>query len=157
MPYICHKIIHLANIDLQTFFADNNFIKVKLHFIASNHYKIVAHVNGVKGWFIIDTGASTTFISNNNVNKFKLKLEQTSLSAQGAGSAQIEAKISNNNLLKIGRWRNTQCSVALIDLDPINSAFVKSGLKQVDGIIGADVLKKANAVIDYGRNYLYVK
>ena len=147
----------MTNIDLQTFLANNNFIKVKLHFIASNHYKIVAHINSVKGWFIVDTGASTTFISNHNIHKFKLKLEQNTLNAHGAGSEQIEAKISNNNSLKIGRWRNSKFSVALIDLGPINSAFLKAGLKQVDGIIGADVLKKANAIIDYGKNYLFVK
>ena len=29
--------------------------------------------------------------------------------------------------------------------------------KKVDGIIGADLLKKGKAVIDYHRNYLYLK
>lgn len=147
----------MTNIDLQTFLVNNNYIKVKLHFTASNHYKIVAQINGVKGWFIVDTGASTIFISNNYIDKFKLELDQTTLNAHGAGSEQIEAKISNNNSLKIGGWRNPQYGIALINLDPINSAFIKAGLKQVDGIIGADALKKGNAIIDYGKNYLYLK
>jgi hypothetical protein len=47
--------------------------------------------------------------------------------------------------------------LVLIDLGPINSAFMEINLKAVDGIIGADVLKKGQAVIDYNKNYLYLK
>lgn len=142
---------------LQEFLIEREFIKVKLHFISSNHYKISAQINGTKGWFIVDTGASTTFLSEDSIEKFKVKLDKASLKAHGAGPEQIEAQISNRNTLKIGRWLDSHCSLALIDLNPINSAFNNAGLKKVDGIIGADILKKGNAVIDYGKNYIYLK
>jgi hypothetical protein len=45
----------------------------------------------------------------------------------------------------------------LIDLTPINTAFEAVNLAAVDGIIGADVLKNGSAVIDYDKNYLYMK
>ena len=149
--------MHLNHTELQHFLVEKGFFKAKLHFIASNHYKIVAEINGTRGWFILDTGASTTFISEDSIEKFNLKLDQTTLKAHGAGPERIEAQMSNNNRLKIGRWGDSNCSLALIDLNPINSAFVTANLKAVDGIIGADVLKKGKAVIDYNKNYLYLK
>jgi hypothetical protein len=77
--------------------------------------------------------------------------------AHGAGKDQIEIQISKNNSINIGQWIFEKYNIATIDLNPINSAFVSANLEKVDGIIGADLLKKGKAVIDYHRNYLYLK
>jgi len=142
---------------LKDFLNKRDFKKVKLHLIQSNHYKVLAKINSVKGWFIIDTGASTTFVSQFAIEKFKLKIRPQKIKAQGAGPEQIEAQISKNNQLIIGRWVSKKCPIASIDLSPINAAFSAAKLTKVDGIIGADVLKKGKAVIDYDKNYLYLK
>lgn len=142
---------------LKDFLNKRDFKKVKLHLIQSNHYKVLAKINSVKGWFIIDTGASTTFVSQFAIEKFKLKIRPQKIKAQGAGPEQIEAQISKNNQLTIGRWVSKKCPIASIDLSPINAAFSAAKLTKVDGIIGADVLKKGKAVIDYDKNYLYLK
>lgn len=139
------------------FLTDHHFHKVKLHLISSNHYKVIAKINGVKGNFILDTGASTTFVSKDLKNKFKLSLEESQIKASGAGSEQIDAFVSHKNQLKFGRWYMDKCTIALIDLNPINSAFTAANLATVDGIIGADILKKGKAIIDYDKNYLYLK
>jgi hypothetical protein len=39
----------------------------------------------------------------------------------------------------------------------VNTALVSHDAKPVDGIIGADVLKKAKAIIDYEKKLLYLK
>ena len=142
---------------LKDFLNKRDFKKVKLHFIHSNHYKVLAKINGVKGWFVIDTGASTTFVSQFAIEKFKLKIRPQKIKAQGAGPEQIETQISKNNQLTIGRWVSKKCPIASIDLSHINAAFSAAKLTRVDGIIGADVLKNGKAVIDYDKNYLYLK
>ena len=139
------------------FLSENHFHKVKLHFIKSNHYKVIAKINGVKGHFILDTGASTTFVDKNLKEKFKLISEASQIKASGAGPEQIDAFVSKKNQLKFGQWSLEKCTIALIDLDPINTAFAAADLVAVDGIIGADVLKKGKAIIDYDKNYLYLK
>ena len=139
------------------FLSENHFHKLKLHFIKSNHYKVIAKINGVKGHFILDTGASTTFVDKNLKEKFKLISEASQIKASGAGPEQIDAFVSKKNQLKFGQWRLEKCTIALIDLDPINAAFAAADLVAVDGIIGADVLKKGKAIIDYDKNYLYLK
>jgi hypothetical protein len=138
------------------FLSENHFHKVKLHFIKSNHYKVIAKINGVKGNFILDTGASTSFVAKNLKEKFKLTLGESQIKASGAGPEQIDAFVSRNNQLNFGQWSLKKCTIALIDLDPINAAFEAADLVAVDGIIGADVLKNGKAIIDYNKNYLYL-
>lgn len=145
------------NRSLDIFLNQSEFYKIKLHLIPSNHYKIIAKINGIKGWFILDTGASTTFISQIGIKKFKLNIEPKKILAHGAGKDQIEIQISKNNRLNIGKWMCDKYNIATIDLNPINAAFVSANLEKVDGIIGADLLKKGKAVIDYHKNYLYLK
>ena len=142
---------------LKEFLNQKDFYKIKLHLISSNHYKIVAKINNRKGWFILDTGASTTFIAQMAIEKFRLDVEPQKVKAHGAGPEKIETKISKNNKLRIGKWVFEKCDIACIDLNPINRAFKSADLAEVDGIIGADLLKKGNAIIDYGKNYLYLK
>ena len=142
---------------LKEFLNQKDFYKIKLHLISSDHYKIVAKINNTKGWFILDTGASTTFVAQTAIEKFKLDIEPQKIKAYGAGPEEIQTKISKNNKLRIGQWVFETCNIACIDLNPINRAFKSADLPEVDGIIGADVLKKGNAIIDYDKNYLYLK
>mgnify|MGYP005685323163 CR=1 FL=1 len=61
----------MNNNTLKDFLNKQEFNNAKLHCVPSKHYKILAKINGVKGWFIIDTGASTTFVSHLTIEKFK--------------------------------------------------------------------------------------
>ncbi|MEC7262760.1 MAG: acid protease, partial [Bacteroidota bacterium] len=47
--------------------------------------------------------------------------------------------------------------IVLFDLVHVNQALVSHNALPVDGIIGADVLKKGKAVIDYNKKCLYLK
>ena len=47
--------------------------------------------------------------------------------------------------------------IATIDLSPINGALCSAKLKKIDGIIGSDILRKGRAIIDFDKNYLYLK
>ena len=39
----------------------------------------------------------------------------------------------------------------------VNHGLMSQNADPVDGIIGADILKKSHAIIDYERKYLYLK
>jgi len=45
----------------------------------------------------------------------------------------------------------------LFDLSHVNTALTQHNAKKVDGIIGADILRKGKAIIDYNKNVLYLK
>tara|TARA_B100000767_G_scaffold261686_1_gene273539 strand:+ start:427 stop:816 length:390 start_codon:yes stop_codon:yes gene_type:complete len=128
-----------------------------MHAIASNHFKIISKINGVKGVFILDTGASSTFIDISLKDKFKLKSKTSLIEASGAGPNKLTTQLSKNNSIKIGSWRSEKFQILLIDLSNVNNAFASIKTQAVDGIIGADILKIGNGILDYEKRYLYLK
>ena len=48
-------------------------------------------------------------------------------------------------------------ALILFNLTHVNTALTTYNAKPVDGIIGADILKRGKAIIDYDKKYLYLK
>jgi hypothetical protein len=142
---------------LEDFLKNRNYQKIKLTKIATNHLELKAKINGVKGKFILDTGASNSCVGLDLIDFFKLDAQESETKAAGAGAIDMETKKSENNALKIGKWKTNKCHLVLFNLCHVNSALVKHNAKEVHGIIGADILEKAKAVIDYNKNVLYLK
>ena len=142
---------------LKKFIEKKNFIRVPLVLTATNHFELIAKVNGIKGRFILDTGASNTCIGFDKIEDFKLTSEATEIKAAGAGATNMETMIAQKNTIEIGRWKKKRLKIVLFDLTHVNEALTTHEALPVDGIIGADVLKKAKAIIDYGKSCLYLR
>ena len=142
---------------LHSFLTERGYTRTKLHLTKTNHFEIRATINGVKGIFILDTGASNSCVGFESVDLFKLQTEESEIKAAGAGATDMETKLSEKNEIKIGKWKNDKLVLILFNLTHVNTALVNHKAKPVDGIIGADILKKGKAIIDYNKKYLYLK
>jgi len=142
---------------LQEFLLQQGYVKIKLKFTKANHFEIKATVNGIKGKFILDTGASNSCIGFDSVKTFNLKVEDSEVKAAGAGAIDMLTKLSKKNVIKIGKWKKEKVALILFNLTHVNTALTSHSSNPVDGIIGADILKKGNAVIDYQKKNLYLK
>jgi predicted aspartyl protease len=142
---------------LQDLLLKKGYIRVKLKFTKTNHFELKVNINSTKGRFILDTGASNSCIGFDSVDNFNLEVEASDVKAAGAGATEMETQISKKNKIKIGKWKQKKVSLVLFNLVHVNTALVNHKSKPVDGIIGADILKKADAVIDYKKKYLYLK
>lgn len=142
---------------LQQFLLNRGYTKVKLHLTKTNHFEMKVALNGIRGSFLLDTGASTSCVGFNGIHYFKLSAEDSELKASGAGPSNMETKISKHNTLKIGKWCASNIALVLFDLTHVNTALSSYNAKAVDGIIGADVLRRSKGVIDYEKKYLYLK
>ncbi len=142
---------------LKKLLLQKKYIKVPLVLTATNHFEIEAQINGVKGRFILDTGASNTCIGFDKIDLFELTSEETEIKAAGAGATNMETLIAPKNRIQIGGWKKKKIKIVLFDLVHVNEALTAHNALPVDGIIGADVLKKAKAVIDYGKSCVYLK
>ena len=139
------------------FIKSEGYFSVKLKKTVTNHYQAKAKINNIEGLFIIDTGASNTCVNLKFSKKFNLIFEESKIKASSATDLMSETKISKKNSLKIGKWIYLKCSIVLFNMDHINKALSERGISDVDGIIGADILKKGKAIIDYEKNRLYLK
>lgn len=142
---------------LTTYLSKKGYIKKKLKLTKTNHFKTTAVINGVKGKFIVDTGASNTCIDVNLTDKFNLNSENSDTKAAGAGAIDMETQIAKNNHIKIDKWQSKGNDIVIFDLSHVNQALVNHQSKPVHGIIGADILKQGNVVIDYKKNVMYLK
>lgn len=142
---------------LQDFLINKGYTKVKLHLTKTNHFEIKATINGKKGLFILDTGASSSCVGFEGIETFKLKAEDSMIKAAGAGATDMETKMAKKNKVKIGKWNHKKIALVLFNLTHVNTALINHNSTPVDGIIGADILKKAKGIIDYEKKYLYLK
>ena len=142
---------------LQDFLLLQGYSKTKLKFTKSNHFEIKAILNGIKGTFILDTGASNSCIGFDSVKTFNLSVEDSDVKAAGAGAVDMDTQLSKKNIITIGKWKKDKIALILFNLTHVNTALSKHNSDPVDGIIGADILKKGNAIIDYKKKYLYLK
>lgn len=133
------------------------YLKIKLRKIVTNHLELDAELNGVKGKFILDTGASNSCVGLDLIDYFKLQAEESETKAAGAGATDMETQQSHNNTLMIGKWKTKKFDLVLFDLSHVNSALEQHEAEKVHGIIGADILEKGKAVIDYSKKVLYLR
>ena len=142
---------------LRDFLLAKGYSKIKLKFTKTNHFEIKASINDIKGRFILDTGASSSCVGFEAIDRFNLKVKDSEIKAVGAGASDMATKISKSNNLKIGKWEKNRVALILFNLSHVNKGLINHNAEPVDGIIGADVLKKGKAIIDYEKKYLYLK
>ena len=142
---------------LKDYLLEKGYTKVKLQLTKTNHFEVKATINGAKGLFILDTGASSSCVGFEAVDTFNLTVKDSDIKAAGAGASDMQTQLSKKNSLKIGKWKQDKVVLILFDLTHVNTALKNHNAQPVHGIIGADLLKKGKAIIDYEKKYLYLK
>lgn len=143
--------------DFQKILSKNKYKKINFKVSKTQHLLIKASINGVKGNFILDTGASNSCVGFESIEKFSLQPEHSKTKAAGAGATGMFTQLSKNNTLQLGRWKDAECHLVIFDLTHVNTALTQYKAKPVDGIIGADILLEGKAIIDYYNHCLYLK
>lgn len=130
--------------------------KIKFKITKTQHLLITAKINGVKGNFILDTGASNSCIGFESIDLFQVKAEESKTLASGAGATGMQTQIASDNTLQLGFWKDNEFNLVIFDLSHVNEALVQHKSKPVHGIIGADVLMKGKAIVDYFNCFVYL-
>ena len=144
-------------ITLYQFLRKRGYGRVRLLTLPTNHYVVIATLNGTGGRFILDTGASTTCVSTELATHFHLNPKPSEEKASSASSNELDTEVAHNNELLIGPWSSKRRSVVLFDMQAVNNALQKHHIETVDGIIGADILQSVKAIIDYKNDWLYLR
>ena len=144
------------SITLNKFLKSKGYSSVKLIFLVTKHYLIEAKVNGIDGTFILDTGASNSCICTSFEDKFKVISKESKEKASSANSEMTNTKISKSNIIQIGKWED-KINLISFDMNHINNALSQKKVSPIDGILGADILKKSNSILDYKSNKLFMK
>ncbi|WP_035668664.1 retropepsin-like aspartic protease [Flavobacterium sp. 83] len=133
-----------------------NYKKIKFKITKTQHLLIKAKINGIIGNFILDTGASNSCVGFESIDLFSLEAMKSKTKASGAGANGMFTQIAFKNKLQLGNWKDLEFDLVIFDLSHVNEALIQHKSKPVHGIIGADVLMKGKAIVDYYNHYLYL-
>ena len=76
--------------------------------------------------------------------------------AAGASKGKMEAVLTAKSKIQLGRHEVGKLSFVLLDLTHINTTLSSQGALPIEGIIGADFLKKNKVVVDYRNRKLWL-
>ena len=133
---------------------EKGYIAIPLELTLTQHLIVQAKINGIEGRFILDSGASNTCVEW--ITYFNLEAEESEIKAAGAGASAMETQVAIKNHLEIGSLSIRRIPLVLFNLTHVNEALEQFNLLPVHGVIGADLLLKKKAVIDYSKKKLYL-
>ena len=143
---------------IQEFLEKKNYVKVPLSVNSLGHFETEIVINGIKGNFIIDTGASGTVINDSDILMFNLTtLSDDEDKAAGLGTTTLHVQKSKGNEITLGEFTIENWEVGIIHLGHVNEALETKGSGNINGVIGADIMNTFDAVIDYKDKALYLK
>ncbi len=107
--------------------------------------------DGELGYWIIDTGASKTVFDKRLEQYYKSiePLSDEEYQSAGIGTGMVETAVGEIAHIAFGKLKVRDQKVALIDLDHVNEIYRKYRNVRICGLLGSDLLKKYQCVIDY--------
>jgi len=127
----------------------------KLRLTKTKHLWCAARINGKNAVLLVDTGASNSCIHSELQEHFELILKGEPFDAAGASAGKMKATLTSKCKLELSKDSADKHAFVLLDLNHVNQTLQNQGTRKIDGILGADFLKRKKAVIDYGERMLY--
>jgi len=144
-------------VDLARFLAAHGYTAVPLTVNAVGHFELAAEVNGRPARLLLDTGASHTIFATPSAQRLGLQTAPSTERAGGVGTSDHATETTIIDELRLGGVRLQRVAAWTFDLDHVNRALANQGGAPVDGALGGDLLRPAEAVIDYARAMLYLR
>jgi predicted aspartyl protease len=143
--------------NLPAYLKSLGYIEVPLTVTRVNHIVVHAKVNGEDVVLIVDTGASRTCIAESCAERLGLvagKVEEVAVSFALPKKTKALSKLES---LDIGSYHLADFETWLVDFSYINMVVQWQGEEFCDGVLGADILIRTSAVIDYKCSKMYLK
>lgn len=130
------------NIEFEKYLKKLGYVSINMRQIKTKHFICRARINGKKARLLIDTGASNSCIDQIQKVTFFLEKVGESFEAAGAGEDKITASMSKKCKLQLGRHKAGELAFIILDMQHINASLKSQRTAPIDGILGADFLKK---------------
>jgi clan AA aspartic protease (TIGR02281 family) len=146
-----------ASMNLPAYLKSLGYLEVPFTVTRVNHIVVHARVNGEDVVLIVDTGASRTCIAETSAERLGLTPGRVEKVAVSFALPKKTRAVSKLKTLDIGSLHLTNVETWLVDFSYINMIVQMKGEEFCDGVLGADILKRTAAVIDYRCCKMYLK
>lgn len=143
---------------LHAFLVARGYVAVPLASNAAGHFEVAdARLDGSPVRLLLDTGASHTVVDRGSAARLGLATAASERRGGGVGGADQALTTATAARLALGPAAFADVTVYTMDLGHVSAALAQRGGAPIDGAVGADLLRPAEAVIDYARGTLYLK
>ncbi len=120
------------------------------------HILLDVKINRKQSVLVLDTGASRTVLDIHRMKKIlnKKSFRESEAISTGLGTNSMKSFVENIERLDIGSLSIRNYNAVLLDLSHVNQSLAVIGITELDGVLGGDLLKKHNAIIDYAKSIL---
>lgn len=134
------------------------YTKIPLRLNAIGHLEVEVTIDDIKAAFLVDTGASNTVIDIGFAKDNLLEFASIAELGGGVGTSEMQIFHKQVGLFKIDDFRIKSFDLYATDFQHIRDSLAKKGINEpCQGVIGADILIKYKAKINYKKMNLYLK
>jgi hypothetical protein len=132
-----------------------NHLKIELMPIEEDGYHIFidAVINGGSARLLVDTGASRTVFDEERIRAFLLKknhrFKKFSKLSTGLGTNTMKSHSIVLDEFRLGDTFFNDYQAVVLNMEHVNQSYQMLGEKQIDGVLGGDLLQKLKIVVDY--------
>lgn len=120
----------------------------------SGHIAVVACLAGKTLRLMVHTGAGATSIDAGLLGKYKLALAAKSKKGGGVGTSTMTLATVASHDLSLQGLDLASFKLIALDLSHVVAGLSAAKVEPIAGVLGADVLRRRRAVIDYARDVM---
>ena len=132
-----------------------NYIEVPINIISieGDGFHLIAEgmINNKPARFVVDTGASRTVFDKDRILNYidNPEFNEKEGISAGIGGTDLSSFIFNIEELSFGDLKINDYQAVAMDLSNVNNSYAMLKLPPIDGVLGGDLMKKYQAVINY--------
>lgn len=146
-----------SNVELHDLLVARAYRPIPLTRTKVGHFSLQGRIDDRTVVFLLDTGASNTVIDRRTAAALGLEPRFVDNLGGGLGAAGARTDAATVKNVTLEGFRTHLDSVFVMDLETVNRALADNGSEPVDGVVGADVLLRSRAIIDYAGGVLYLR
>ena len=121
------------------------------------HLQLVGYLDGRRIDILLDTGAASTVVDLSYCRSQGISVRDTGRVGGGAGGITLPIHTLGDARLTLEGLPVRSDGIFAIDLTHVNQGLAMKGAGRVHAVLGADVLRHHQAVIDYATLALFLK
>ena len=135
----------------------SGFIRVPIHVSAGYNLYVDGTLNGKKAKLLVDTGAFATLLHQPFVRRMKISMRDSQFSSAGVNFKERGVQFATISRFSVGSVDMRKKEVGVIDLEGLIRTGLLEATPPVAGLLGSEILRRHNAIIDFGTRTLYLK
>jgi predicted aspartyl protease len=130
---------------------------IPIHVSKGWNLYVDGRVNGRAARLMIDTGAFATLLHRPFLLAMNVPLRNTELTSGGVNLRERGVQMATINRLGVGPLEYRGKQVAVIDLQGLIHGGLLDADPPVAGLLGSELLRRQNAIVDFGTRTLYMR